>query len=119
MPPVANATTGCTTGYVSWNGATDVEGWKVSAGDSAGKLVGVGEVRYAGFETGFVVGGRCVQVSAVVSGREQRGGGRMLCVFSEGGVARWALLSSHADGLGMGLFEESCKCVLICMVGLS
>lgn len=75
-PPAANGTDGCATGYVSWNGATDVEGWAVSVGGSPSGVVGVGEVRYQGFETGFVVGGRCVQVSAVVAGEVQQRGGR-------------------------------------------
>ena len=51
-------------GYVSWNGATDVEGWEVSEGPSAGELSPVGNVGYGGFETEFGVTGKCVQVAA-------------------------------------------------------
>lgn len=68
-PAAAGDEDGCATAYVSWNGATDVEAWAVSVGPTASALAKVGEVRYAGFETGFVVGGGgCVQVAAVVAG---------------------------------------------------
>ena len=81
LPPAAGKG-GCATGYVSWNGATDVEGWAVSTGDTASALAVVGKVRYMGFETGFVVGGNCVQVTAVVAGKVKQQDGRsdVVCV---------------------------------------
>lgn len=55
-------------GYVSWNGATDVEGWGISEGSTAGELKFVGNVAHGGFETEFSVAKRCVQVAAIVDG---------------------------------------------------
>ncbi|KAI9687335.1 MAG: hypothetical protein M1822_002378 [Bathelium mastoideum] len=59
-------------GYVSWNGATDVTGWSVYEGSSNGSLTHVGTADFKGFETRFLVGSdaQCVQVAAVVDGRE-------------------------------------------------
>ena len=59
---------GCFAGYVSWNGATHVEEWIVLEGLVEGGLSYVGRIGYRGFETGFTVGGPCVQVVAVVYG---------------------------------------------------
>ncbi|KAF2096208.1 hypothetical protein NA57DRAFT_78976 [Rhizodiscina lignyota] len=57
-------------GYVSWNGATDVEEYKVYAGDSKTDLKEVGEVLKRGFETVFSLpaGVKFVSVGAVVKG---------------------------------------------------
>lgn len=64
-------------GYVSWNGATDVEGWNVYAGSSAKALKKVGMVGRMGFETQFVVpaGSKYVQVGAVMGPRAVSGKG--------------------------------------------
>lgn len=43
--------------YVSWNGATEVEGWKVLGGSSSTRLEPVGYVRKNGFETEYTLGG--------------------------------------------------------------
>ncbi|KAJ5771883.1 hypothetical protein N7520_002412 [Penicillium odoratum] len=61
-------------GYVSWNGATDVEKYEVYAGDSANSLRSLGEVEKKGFETQFSLpaGTKVVQVGAVQSGRVVR-----------------------------------------------
>ncbi|KAK4691067.1 hypothetical protein P7C71_g5856, partial [Lecanoromycetidae sp. Uapishka_2] len=62
--------TGCSAGYVSWNGATDVEAWVVYEGPDQSHLSRAGRVGFKGFETDFVVGEACVQVIAVVDGKE-------------------------------------------------
>ncbi|KAJ5715376.1 uncharacterized protein N7483_012557 [Penicillium malachiteum] len=58
-------------GYVSWNGATDVEGYKVYAGSSAVSLRLLGQIEKKGFETQFSLptDTKVVQVAAVKSGR--------------------------------------------------
>jgi hypothetical protein len=49
---VANATDGTAIVYVSWNGATQVTGWRVLAGSHPGQLHGLGPVHAkTGFET--------------------------------------------------------------------
>lgn len=60
---------GCAKGYVSWNGATDVEAWVVYEGTSATRLEEVGRIGFKGFETEFRVGKEFVQVAAVVRGK--------------------------------------------------
>ena len=57
---------GCGAGYVSWNGATHVDGWVVFEGPSTDQLAQVGQVGYKGFETEFTVAESCVQVAAVI-----------------------------------------------------
>ncbi|KAJ5116696.1 hypothetical protein N7456_001044 [Penicillium angulare] len=61
-------------GYVSWNGATDVEKYEVFAGSSASKLKSLGEIEKKGFETQFTLPGgtKVVQVAAIQSGRAVR-----------------------------------------------
>lgn len=64
-PPktVANKASGRTTVYMSWNGATDYDGWKIFAGNAQDELSEVATVAKNGFETmtsldkvyGFVV----------------------------------------------------------------
>ena len=63
---------GCGKGYVSWNGATDVEAWVVYEGDRPGNLKEVGKVGFKGFETSFGVASAFVQVAAVVRGEVVR-----------------------------------------------
>lgn len=58
--------TSCSTGYVSWNGATDVSTWVLFEGETEGALREVRRVGYKGFETQFAVSYGCVQVAAVV-----------------------------------------------------
>jgi hypothetical protein len=41
--------------YASWNGATDVTGWRVLSGPRPDALVAVGDAKRAGFETQIVV----------------------------------------------------------------
>ena len=77
----SNSSTGCTAGYVSWNGATDVEAWAVSEGPALDRLSPVGYVGYMGFETAFTVAEACVQVAAVV-GRLQVAKSNVVCVDS-------------------------------------
>ena len=55
---------------MSWNGATDVTAWAVYEGPTENQLSFVGEVGYRGFETMFTVNGECVQVAAVIDGKE-------------------------------------------------
>lgn len=59
---------GCYVGYVSWNGATNVETWVVYEGRAADRLPHVRQIGYEGFETQFTVGQPCVQVVATVQG---------------------------------------------------
>ena len=66
---VQTGSDGCATGYVSWNGATDVDAWVVLEGPAADQLVQVSQVEYKGFETEFVVVESCVQVAAVIKGK--------------------------------------------------
>lgn len=63
---------GCGTGYVSWNGATDVSAWVVFEGRNEKHLQRTGRIQNKGFETKFAVSGSCVQVAAVVHGRFTR-----------------------------------------------
>ncbi|CAF9924088.1 hypothetical protein IMSHALPRED_006095 [Imshaugia aleurites] len=58
----------CSTGYVSWNGATDVDHWKIHEGSSESSL-SLATVGYMGFETKFNVGQTCVQAVAITNGR--------------------------------------------------
>ena len=60
---------GCRAGFVSWNGATNVQEWVVYEGLTKDGLSQAGRVGYRGFETQFVVGQPCVQVAAIVSGK--------------------------------------------------
>lgn len=73
---------GCGAGYVSWNGATGVEGWVVFEGDDEGHLERVGTVGYRGFETRFGVrrGGACVQVAAMMKGGKVGSRSDVVCV---------------------------------------
>ncbi len=48
--------TGSTTLYASWNGATGVSAWQVSAGPSAGALSPMGITQRSGFETAISLG---------------------------------------------------------------
>jgi hypothetical protein len=52
----SDRTTGKQTVYVSWNGATEVRGWRVHAGPHASALRAVGVARRHGFETGIPLG---------------------------------------------------------------
>ena len=61
----------CGTGYVSWNGATDVTAWAVYDGPMRDQLEFVGKVGFKGFETMFTVAGECVQVAAVIDVKER------------------------------------------------
>ena len=63
---------GCSTGYVSWNGATDVSVWTISEGRVGGPLVQTRKVEFKGFETKFPVSEVCVQVAAVVGGESTK-----------------------------------------------
>ncbi|KYK62035.1 hypothetical protein DCS_03180 [Drechmeria coniospora] len=61
--------------YVSWNGATDVEGWTVHVGPSERELRKVGRAAKRGFETVIEVAASkssCVQVAALQGGKEVR-----------------------------------------------
>lgn len=56
--------------YVSWNGATDIWGWAVFAGDSEDNLKSIGVARKMGFETVFELKhARCVQLGAIRNGK--------------------------------------------------
>lgn len=55
----------CSTGYVSWNGATEVTAWDIYEGDTTSDLCLVGRIGYAGFETKFGVAKSCVQAVAL------------------------------------------------------
>lgn len=58
-------------GYVSWNGATDVEKYRVYAGGNANSLKLLGDVDKKGFETKFSLpsGIKVVQVAAIQAGK--------------------------------------------------
>ncbi|KAF6227870.1 hypothetical protein HO133_007598 [Letharia lupina] len=51
----------CLAGYVSWNGATNVEEWAIYEGWAHDKLSQVSRVGYQGFETEFTVDRTCAQ----------------------------------------------------------
>jgi hypothetical protein len=56
LPAVAASNRGkTTTVYVSWNGATDVKGWRVLAGASSSSLRTVITARRTGFETAITI----------------------------------------------------------------
>jgi hypothetical protein len=61
------------TGFVSWNGATEVTEWVVYAGKKDGSLAAVGRARKTGLETQCVVPERAafLQVEAVESGASE------------------------------------------------
>jgi hypothetical protein len=52
----SDRSTGKQTVYVSWNGATEVRGWRVYAGPDASDLPAVGVARRRGFETAIALG---------------------------------------------------------------
>lgn len=55
--------------YVSWNGATDITGWAVFAGDSKDSLESIGVAKKMAFETMFDLEKyECVQVGAIRDG---------------------------------------------------
>ena len=55
--------------YVSWNGATDISGWEVYAGDTKDHLEKVGVAKKHGFETVFdLEGANCVRIGAIRHG---------------------------------------------------
>ena len=60
------------TGYVSWNGATDVSAWVLSEGPTEHELEEMGRFDYKGFETKFPVSHSYVQVAALVNGKLTR-----------------------------------------------
>ncbi|KAL9595588.1 MAG: hypothetical protein Q9219_006352 [cf. Caloplaca sp. 3 TL-2023] len=68
---VNKSNNGCYVGFVSWNGATDVEGWEVETGSNKAELTSVGSVEHKGFETGFPVPGPCARVYAVREGERR------------------------------------------------
>ena len=57
-------------GYVSWNGATDVEKYTVFVGDTGDNLQSLGDIEKKGFETMFWIPAdtKVVQVAAIQSG---------------------------------------------------
>ena len=70
---------GCSSGYVSWNGATDVTAWNIYEGDSKADLTLVGQIGYKGFETRFNVAKSCVQAVALVRNKPT-GSSNVICV---------------------------------------
>lgn len=58
-------------GYVSWNGATDVEKYRVYAGSDANSLKLLGDIDKKGFETKFSLpkGIKAVEVAAIQAGK--------------------------------------------------
>jgi hypothetical protein len=64
-------------GYVSWNGATDVEQYRVYAGSDANSLKLLGDFEKKGFETKFSLpnGIKVVEVAAIQAGRIVRKSG--------------------------------------------
>lgn len=68
-------------GYVSWNGATDVEAWVVYIGRPGGEMHKAGRAMKKGFETVFQVRagkGACVKVAAE-RGREEVRDSNVVC----------------------------------------
>ncbi len=70
---------GCSTGYVSWNGATEVTGWEILEGQTAKKLSRVGRIGYEGFETKFHVSKSCVQ-AVTLYGNKKAAASKIVCV---------------------------------------
>ncbi|HEV2974838.1 MAG TPA: MFS transporter [Solirubrobacteraceae bacterium] len=80
----ARRTTGTTTVYASWNGATEVASWRVLAMSSAGRLTAVASAAKSGFETAIAVSENAKSFELQAVGRD----GRVL------GVSRPFALSS-------------------------
>ena len=66
--------------WVSWNGATGVERWRVLAGTRKSRLTDAGAVRKRGFETRIVVRNRRPYVAVRAIGRSGRVLGRSVTV---------------------------------------
>jgi hypothetical protein len=76
----SDRSTGNQTVYVSWNGATEVRGWRVHAGSEARHLPAVGVAPRRGFETAIPLGSASgyVAVSALDAAGNVLGGSRTL-----------------------------------------
>lgn len=55
----------CVTGYVSWNGATDVTAWEIWEGSDQKHLSKTGRIYRRGFETKFRIKETCAQAVAL------------------------------------------------------
>ncbi|KAI4215954.1 MAG: hypothetical protein LQ351_001450 [Letrouitia transgressa] len=60
-----NESAGCVTGYVSWNGATDVTAWEIWEGANQKYLSKTGRIHRRGFETKFHLKETCAQAVAL------------------------------------------------------
>lgn len=82
-PPVvvAKIEGGETAVYMSWNGATEYDSWKVYGGDSAGNLTLLATVPKNGFETRAAIGNTSlvqVEANVVEPGKER------VCKYAKG-----------------------------------
>ena len=75
---VPDLTVKSTQGYVSWNGATDIDGWNIYEGSSDSSLELMASVNSTGFETSFNVTDQCVKACAVRNATEV-GSSDVLC----------------------------------------
>ena len=77
--------------YVSWNGATDISGWAVYAGEDEENLKSIGIAKKQGFETVFDLDvANCVQVGAIRNDTIIRGS-NIACLGSANGSSNSAV----------------------------
>jgi hypothetical protein len=114
---VATSPNGTTTAYGSWNGATDVAGWRALVGNSVGTLTAQGAAPVHGFETGVPLqtGDRDYELQAIGSS------GQVLATTGVAGApqhvaiyGRSAFVSSAGGGgIPVGCFaKKACRIVL-------
>jgi len=90
IPPklVAQAANGSTSFYVSWNGATNIDSWVVSVGDSSDKLSSAFTIPKNGFETKFTFSGPFKYLSATaISGNRTLASSNVLVVDGDFNVS--------------------------------
>ncbi|KAF4453677.1 hypothetical protein F53441_3686 [Fusarium austroafricanum] len=85
-------------GFVSWNGATDIEAYNVYAVEPGTALRPLGKAKAFGFETGFDLGAKfnetsCIMVAAVRGGQEVR-------LSNEGCIQGRTFISTFVDSTG-------------------
>ncbi|KAL4732742.1 hypothetical protein ACLX1H_001761 [Fusarium chlamydosporum] len=96
-------------GYVSWNGATDIESYNVYQYEPGSALTPMGKTNASGFETGFDLGGKfnetsCIVVAAVRSGQEVRQS-NVGCLQGRTFVS--TIVDSNGRAMGDSVVEES------------
>jgi hypothetical protein len=96
-------------GYVSWNGATDIESYNVYLYEPGSAVTPLGKASVFGFETGFDLGPKfnetsCILVAAVRDGREVKQS-NVGCL--EGRTFVSSFVDSNGKATGDSVVEES------------